>query len=90
MEITYMIVVSVVTYILGAIIQIFVNNVPSKYIPIKNVIIGLISACICYWFKIETNFLQAVVLCLISASAADSIIIHLKNNKKDQNKKDKE
>ena len=52
MEITYAIIVSIVTYILGAITKLFINKIPNKYIPLQNVIVGIISGCICYWVKI--------------------------------------
>ena len=70
MEITYVIIVGIITYILGAITKIFVDAIPNKYIPIQNVIIGLISGLICYFTKIESNLLQSLVLCLTAATAA--------------------
>ena len=42
MEISYVLIVSIVTYILGAITKIFINRIPNKYIPIQNVVIGII------------------------------------------------
>ena len=70
MEITYVIIVGIITYILGAITKIFVDAIPNKYIPIQNVIIGLISGLIWYFTKIESNLLQSLVLCLTAATAA--------------------
>ena len=52
MEITYALIVSIVTYVLDAITKIFINKIPNKYIPIQNVIIGVISGWICYWTQI--------------------------------------
>lgn len=34
MEVTYMLIVSVVTYILGAINNLFVDSMPNRFIPI--------------------------------------------------------
>ena len=64
MEITYVIVIAIIAYIFGAITKIFIDSIPNKYIPIQNVIIGVISAIICYFTGIEPNLLQAIVLCL--------------------------
>ena len=54
MEITYVIVIAIIAYIFGAITKIFVDSIPNKYIPIQNVAIGIISALICYFTKIDT------------------------------------
>ena len=62
MKITYIIIVGLVAYILGAITKVFIDTVPNKYIPIQNVIVGLISAFICYFCDVETNLLQSIVL----------------------------
>lgn len=73
MEITYVIIIAVVAYILGAITKIFIDTVPNKYIPIQNVVVGIISALICYFTKIEPNLLQAFVLCLVATMGAGGI-----------------
>lgn len=73
MEITYIVIISIVAYVLGAITKMFVEKVPNKFIPIQNVIIGIISALICYYCKIETNLLQAIVLCLIATMGAGGV-----------------
>ena len=70
MEITYVIIVAIITYVLGAITKIFVDNIPNKYIPIQNVIIGLISGLICYFMKVEPDLLQSLVLCFFAAVGA--------------------
>ena len=81
MEITYALVVSIVTYVLGAITKIFISKIPNKYIPIQNVIIGIISGCICYWTKIEPDFFQSIILCLMASTAAGGIAELVKSNK---------
>ena len=73
MEITYVIIVGLVAYILGAVTKCFMDTVPNKYIPLQNVIIGIISALICYLCKIETNLLQAIVLCLTATMGAGGV-----------------
>ena len=81
MEITYVVVIAIIAYIFGAITKIFIDSIPNKYIPIQNVVIGLISGLICYFTGIEANFLQAIVLCLVATMGAGGIadLINIKN-----------
>ena len=83
MEITYVIIITLVAYIFGAITKIFIDSIPNKYIPIQNVIIGIISAIICYFAGIETNLLQSFVLCLVATMGAGGIadLIKIKESK---------
>lgn len=73
MEVTYIVVITIVAYILGSITKIFIDKIPNKYIPLQNVFVGLTSALICYFTKIETNLLQAIVLCLMATMGAGGI-----------------
>ena len=73
MEITYVVIITLVAYCLGSITKVFIDKIPNKYIPLQNVIIGIISALICYFTKIETNLLQAIVLCILSTMGAGGI-----------------
>lgn len=81
MEITYVVIIAIVAYVLGAITKIFIDSIPNKYIPIQNVIVGVISALICYFTGIETNLLQSIVLCLVACMGAGGIadLINIKN-----------
>lgn len=81
MEITYVIIIAIVAYILGAITKIFIDSIPNKYIPIQNVVVGIISALICFFTGIETNLLQSIVLCLVATMGAGGIadLINIKN-----------
>lgn len=81
MEITHVIIITIVAYIFGAITKLFIDAIPNKYIPIQNVVIGLISAFICYFAKIETNLLQAIVLCLMATMGAGGIADLIKTKK---------
>lgn len=82
MEITYIIIIAVVAYIFGAITKAFVDKVPNKFIPLQNVVIGIISALICYFAKIETDFLQSVILCLTATMGAGGVSDLIKSFKK--------
>lgn len=73
MEITYIIVVALITYIFGAITKAFIDAIPNKFIPLQNVIIGIISALVCYFTKVESSLLQAIVLCFIASTGANGI-----------------
>lgn len=73
MEITYMAIVTLVTLVLGAITKTFIEQIPDKFIPLQNLIIGIISAVIVYFTKIETDILQAIVLCLFATMGAGGI-----------------
>lgn len=81
MEITYVVVIAIIAYIFGAITKIWIDEIPNKYIPVQNVVIGLISGLICYFTGIEANFLQAIVLCLVACMGAGGIadLINIKN-----------
>ncbi len=73
MEITYVVIVGIVTYILGAITKCFVNAIPTKFIPIQNVVIGIVAGLVCYFTKVEPNLLQALVLCLVASMGAGGV-----------------
>ena len=62
MQINYIVIIAIVTYILGSFTKLKWVTLPNKYIPIQNVVIAIVSAVVCYFTKIETNFLQALVL----------------------------
>ena len=86
MEITYVVIVAIVAQIFGAITKTFIDNVPNKFIPIQNVAIGIISALICYFTKIEANLLQSIVLCLVATVGAGGVadLIKLIGNRENQ------
>ena len=81
MEITYVIIIAIIAYIFGAITKIFIDSIPNKYIPIQNVVIGVISAIICYFTGIESDLLQAIVLCIVACMGAGGVadLINIKN-----------
>lgn len=73
MEIDYLVILTLVTYCLGAITKTFVEKIPSKFIPLQNLIIGLVAGLICYFTKIETDLVQSLVLCLMASFGAGGI-----------------
>lgn len=86
MELTYMIILSIVTYVFGAITKIFVDSIPNKFIPLQNVIIGIIAGLISYFTGIENNLLQALCLCLMATMTAGGVadLKDLKQNTKNE------
>ena len=73
MEITYVVIIAIIAYILGSITKIFIDNVPNKYIPIQNVVIGIVAGLVCYFTNIESNLMQSLVLCLVATMGAGGI-----------------
>ena len=67
----------------SSITKVFISVIPNRYIPLQNVIIGLISAFVCYFTKIETNLFDAIILCLISTMSAGGIDDLIKIKKKE-------
>ena len=72
MEITYFIIIALVTYVLGAITKLKIKKIPNKYIPIQNVIIGVVAALICWALKIKPP-VESFVLCLLATTGAGGI-----------------
>lgn len=66
MEITIELIFALVQAIVTAILGTFLKDsvVPSKWIPIQNIVIGLISAGIAIYFGLFTNIPIAIVTCL--------------------------
>ncbi len=73
MDVSYVLIVAIVTYILGVFTKLKWDKVPNKYIPIQNLIIAIISTLICFFTKIEANFLQSFILCLMATMGAGGI-----------------
>ena len=85
MEVTYLIVIALVTYVLGSITKLKIDKIPNKFIPIQNVIIGAIAATICILTKIQPDPMQAIILCLLATTGAGGIadLTNKKNYKKE-------
>lgn len=82
LTITYVLIVALVTYVFGAITKAFINSVPNRLIPLQNVVIGIVSALICYFTKIEPDLLTSIVLCFIASSGAGGVADFIKMFKK--------
>ena len=73
MTITLSVVIMLVAYIFGAITKIFIDKLPNKYIPIQNVIIGIISGIICFYLDIDNNLLNSILIGIMSTMSAGGI-----------------
>ena len=61
-ELIFALVQAIVTAILGTVLKDSV--VPSKWIPIQNIVVGLISACVAIYFDLFASIPVAIVTCL--------------------------
>lgn len=72
MDLTITSVIAFVTLLLGQITK-KLGWVSKKYIPIQNLIIGLISGVICWLVELEPNVITSLVKCVIASYAAGGI-----------------
>lgn len=83
MNINVSLIIMLVAYVFGSITKIFITKIPNKFIPLQNVVIGLLSALVCFFMKLEPNIGEAIVVCLMSTMGAGGVadlIKNLKNN----------
>ena len=83
MEITIDLIFALVQAIITAVLGTFLKDsvVPSKWIPIQNIVIGLISCVIAIYFRLFANIPTAIVTCLaISLGVGGTYdVIQIKN-----------
>ena len=84
-EIIFGVVQAIVTAIAGIIFK--KTDVPARYIPIQNIIIGLISGLLAYYFGIYTDMPTALMLCLaisLGVGGAYDVMAISSKNKEEQ------
>lgn len=70
MEMVMSIVTGVITYIFGTLSKRF-GWIESKYIPVQNAVVGVITGIICYILKIsEADLATSIIYCVIGAMAS--------------------
>lgn len=86
MEVTYLMIIALVTYILGALVKTKIDKIPNKYIPLQNVIIGLVAGIVCYLIKVEPNIVNSILLCLLATTGAGGVadLVNKNNYKKEE------
>ena len=77
-----------VAYVFGAITKMFIENVPNKFIPIQNVVIGIVSGIICFFLKLDDNLLNSILVGLMSTMSAGGIadLIEVKKTQDNETK----
>ncbi len=73
MTLTSSIVIMLVAYVFGAITKMFIDTIPNKFIPIQNVLIGVLSGIICFYLKINDTLLEAILLGIMSTMSAGGL-----------------
>lgn len=71
----------VVTYIMGLLAKKF-NWATSEYIPMQNLIIGILAGMLTYLVGLSDNIIVSIVACLVGAFSAGGIYDTIKANKK--------
>lgn len=87
MEISITSIITFVTLIIGYIAKKF-NLVNKKYLPIQNIVIGIISGTLVYLTGLSNNFINAIITCLISALGAGGLYdtLNIKKGETNENK----
>ncbi len=81
-EMIMSIVTALITYLFGILSKKF-NWIESKYIPIQNVIIGVVAGIICYILKVsEADMLTTIIYCMVGAMASGGTYDLTKTNSK--------
>lgn len=81
MEMVMSIVTGVITYIFGTLSKKF-SWIESKYIPVQNAIVGVVTGIICYILKIsEADLATSIIYCVIGAMASGGTYDLAKTNK---------
>jgi hypothetical protein len=73
MEISYKFMVAIVAFICGAINKAFINEIPNKYIPLQNVIIGIISGVV-YYSVVPENLILSILNCIVVACSVGGAV----------------
>ena len=61
-ELIFGVVQAVVTAVAGIFFK--KTEIPARYVPIQNIIIGIIAGLLAYWFHIYTDLPTSLMLCL--------------------------
>lgn len=80
MDLTIASVIAFVTLLLGQITK-KLGWVNKKYIPIQNLVIGLVSGVICWLLELEPNIIKAIITCVIAGYGAGGLYDNLNINK---------
>lgn len=72
MDITVAIIVTAITLIFGEITKVF--NMPTKYLPIQNIVIAILASIVCIVFKVQNlSILETVLTCIFASLGAGGV-----------------
>jgi hypothetical protein len=72
MNLTISTIIAFVTLLLGQITK-KLGWVNKKYIPVQNLVIGLLSGVICWLLELEPNVIKALITCVIASYGAGGL-----------------
>lgn len=64
-ELIFMVVTAVVTAVVGAVVK--DRALPARFIPIQNIVIGIIAAVVATYFNLFDNYAVAILVSLATA-----------------------
>ena len=66
----------------------FTQKLPNKFIPIQNVVIGIVSGIICFFLKLDDNLLNSILVGLMSTMSVGGIadLIEVKKTQDNETK----
>ena len=66
----------------------FTQKLPNKFIPIQNVVIGIVSGIICFFLKLDDNLPNSILVGLMSTMSAGGIadLIEVKKTQDNETK----
>lgn len=73
MEIYYMSIVAMMTFVFGAINKACFESLPNRFIPLQNLFIGFFSGLICYFAHLESDLLESIFLCIMASMSSGGI-----------------
>lgn len=76
MNLTITTVIAFVTLLLGQITK-KLGLIDKRYIPIQNLVIGLLSGVICWLLELEPTIIKAIITCVIASYGAGGLYDNL-------------
>ena len=82
MDITVGLIITALTLLAGEITKLF--DMPSKYIPLQNIIIAILASIVCIVFKVQDmSVLETILTCIFGTMSAGGIYDLTKTGKEE-------
>lgn len=82
MDITVGLIITALTLLAGEITKLF--DMPSKYIPLQNIIIAIVASIVCIVFKVQDmSVLETILTCIFGTMSAGGIYDLTKTGKEE-------